>query len=281
MRLVLTLLCRNEADIIRSTVDFHLAQGVDLIIATDNGSIDGTTEILQEYAMGPKLRLLHQPNHTHDQSVWVTHMARLAIDDHGADWLIHCDADEFWYPSHGTLKERFSAFSQTIQALQVQRSNFLPPPLNHPSLHMPFFANQLIREQNSLNALGNPLPGKICHRSIKDVEISDGNHSLSVNGQPVGALGTDEIQILHFPVRSLAQFERKIREGTQALEANTRISPGIGNTWRKLYYDYVRNGTLSEYYCGLIPDADRLQLGLADGHLIEDHRLLNALGGSH
>jgi hypothetical protein len=208
-------------------------------------------------------------------------MARLAMDDHGADWLIHCDADEFWYPSHGTLKDRFSGFSQTIQALQVRRSNFLPPPLNHPFSNKPFFANQLIREQHSLNALGNPLPGKICHRAIRGVEISDGNHSLSVDGQSVSALGTDEIEILHFPMRSLAQFERKIREGTQALEANTRILPGIGSTWRKLYSDYVKNGTLKEYYYGLIPDADQLQLSLADGRLIEDHRLLNALGDGH
>jgi hypothetical protein len=281
MRLVLTLLCRNEADIIRSTVEFHLAQGVDLIIATDNGSMDGTTEILQEYASGPHLRLLHQPKFTHDQAVWVTHMARLAIDEHGADWLIHCDADEFWYPSHGTLKERLSGFSQTVQALQVKRRNFLPPPLDHPYPNKPFFAKQLFREQHSLNALGNPLPGKICHRAFKGVEISDGNHSLSTDGQPVRAIRTDEIEILHFPVRSLAQLERKIREGTEALEANTRISPGTGNTWRKIYYEYVKNGTLSEYYCGLIPDADHLQLSLDCGRLIEDHRLRNALGGSH
>ena len=39
--LVLTLLCRDEADILDSMLRFHLAQGVDRIIATDNGSVDG------------------------------------------------------------------------------------------------------------------------------------------------------------------------------------------------------------------------------------------------
>ena len=37
MMLVLTLLCRDEADILESMLRFHLAQGVDRIIATDNG----------------------------------------------------------------------------------------------------------------------------------------------------------------------------------------------------------------------------------------------------
>ena len=47
MMLVLTLLCRDEADILESMLRFHLAQGVDRIIATDNGSVDGSLEILQ------------------------------------------------------------------------------------------------------------------------------------------------------------------------------------------------------------------------------------------
>ncbi len=42
MRIVLTLLVRDEADIIGSNLAYHLSQGVDFVIATDNGSRDGT-----------------------------------------------------------------------------------------------------------------------------------------------------------------------------------------------------------------------------------------------
>ena len=38
MRLVMTLLVRDEEDIVRANVDFHLARGVDFVIATDNRS---------------------------------------------------------------------------------------------------------------------------------------------------------------------------------------------------------------------------------------------------
>ena len=42
MKLVMTLLVRDEQDIVRENLDFHLAQGVDQVIVTDNGSEDAT-----------------------------------------------------------------------------------------------------------------------------------------------------------------------------------------------------------------------------------------------
>ncbi len=84
---MLTLLCRNEADIIAANIEFHLSCGVDFIIVTDNASYDGTTAILHSYEERDLLRLLHQPELTHDQGAWVTHMAELARREHAADWL--------------------------------------------------------------------------------------------------------------------------------------------------------------------------------------------------
>ena len=46
-RVVMTLLARNEADIVDAQIAFHLSAGVDLIVATDNRSDDGTLEIFE------------------------------------------------------------------------------------------------------------------------------------------------------------------------------------------------------------------------------------------
>ena len=48
----MTLLLRDEEDIVRENLDFHLAQGVDRVIVTDNGSEDRTLEILRSTRRG-------------------------------------------------------------------------------------------------------------------------------------------------------------------------------------------------------------------------------------
>jgi hypothetical protein len=41
MRIVLTLLVHDEIDVIDPNLEYHLAQGIEHIIVTDNGSQDG------------------------------------------------------------------------------------------------------------------------------------------------------------------------------------------------------------------------------------------------
>jgi|HubBroStandDraft_4_1064222.scaffolds.fasta_scaffold15179_1 hypothetical protein len=59
MKLVMTLLARDEEDILASNLDFHVAHGVDFFIATDNLSVDRTSEILRSYEHPRKNR--HRP----------------------------------------------------------------------------------------------------------------------------------------------------------------------------------------------------------------------------
>ena len=47
VKLAMTLIVRNEADIIEDNLRYHRAQGVDFFIVLDNGSTDGTLEILE------------------------------------------------------------------------------------------------------------------------------------------------------------------------------------------------------------------------------------------
>ena len=277
MKLVLTLLCRDEADILESMIRFHLAQGVDRIIATDNGSVDGSLAILQRYERKGQLQLIQEPDHTHDQAVWVTRMARLAAEQ-GADWVINSDADEFWWPRSGTLKSSLAALPTSVQACRVDRTNFLPPPRDSHD-QRPFHQRQLLRERVSRNSLGEPLPPKLIHRADPLIEVSDGNHGASIAGQPLQGISDAGIEILHVPIRSYEQLERKIRQGAQALQRNQRVGPGVGHSWRSLYSEHLQQGTLPGYYDGLRPDDASIAAQLNSGELIEDRRLQRSLGG--
>ena len=276
MTLVLTLLCRDEADILESMLRFHFDQGVDQVIVTDNGSVDGSLEILQRFERKGRLRLPQEAQHNHDQAIWVTRMARMAAREFNASWVINSDADEFWWPRDGTLRSALEATPDGQQAWSVERTNFLPPPRNGHD-RRPFHQRQTLRERLSCNSIGEPLPPKVIHRAHPDVAVSDGNHSAKLNGQRLQAPPCEAIEILHLPIRSYGQLERKIRQGAEALERNERISKGVGHSWRSLYRNHLQVGTLPAYYDGLRPDAEQLTAQLASGELIEDTRLKRAL----
>src|SRR5471030_48631 len=96
MKLVMTLLVRDEEDILAANFDFHLAQGVDFFIVTDNLSVDGTRDIIESYVRRGVAIYSHEPSDDFSQFRWVTKMARMAAAQYGADWVINSDADEFW-----------------------------------------------------------------------------------------------------------------------------------------------------------------------------------------
>ena len=272
MKLMLTLLCRDEEDILNEMIRFHLDQGVDLIVATDNGSEDNSHLILERYARSGRLVLIDEPEHNHDQAIWVSRMAQLAAEK-GADWIIHSDADEFWWPEHDDLKTTLARSPLSVEAWEVNRTNFLPPAEKSNRRHKPFHQRQVIRERSSINSMGQPLPPKICHRAESNLFVADGNHAVMRNGKPITAHRHEGLEILHFPVRSYVQLKRKISQGVKALENNERINKNVGNTWRNLYKEKLLTGKLKEYYFNLRPSQNDIQKQLKAGRLIRDKRL--------
>src|SRR5207244_11687440 len=110
-----------------ANVAYHLNAGVDFVVATDNGSTDGTLEILERYEQAGVLHLIREPSRDFQQGEWVTRMARLAAE-HGADWVINADADEFWWPRAGDLKEALARLPARYGGVHGVRQPFVPRP---------------------------------------------------------------------------------------------------------------------------------------------------------
>jgi len=128
MKLVLTLLARDEADVVDEQIKFHLNAGVDFVIATDNLSRDGTTEILESYAKQNQLHLIREDGEYLRQADWITRMGRLAASEFGADWVIHSDADEFWWPRGDSLKDVLSSIPARYGIVRALLRHFVPRP---------------------------------------------------------------------------------------------------------------------------------------------------------
>lgn len=265
MKIVMTLLVRNEEDILATNIDYHLAQGVDYFIVTDNLSCDRTPEILRSYEARGVLHVIHEPSDDYSQHRWVTRMARMAATEYQADWVINNDADEFWWPSHHrSLRHALQTVPIQANAIKVSRSNF---PLTQsqssaalqddPSLHCPpseFLQRQIVRDTRSVNAIGRPLPPKMMHRAHPQVDVEQGNHGVHFPDQSLILDSSGLLEIFHFPVRSYEQYRKKIENGGAAYERNTEFDRQVGLTWRHLYSELQAGRFLEYFRSESIPD---------------------------
>lgn len=273
MRLVLTVLARDEADVIDAQIAFHLNAGVDFVIATDNNSRDGTTEILDSYARGGYLHLIREPAEGLRQGEWVTRMARLAASDFGANWVINTDADEFWWPRGGSLKEVLGAVPQRYGIVNAFWRTFVPR-----SHDDGFFADRMtirLSQQAPINdpsSVYRPVT-KVAHRADPHVLVGRGNHDLL--GSPFLTLTTwHPIEVLHFPLRSRAQWMRKVElQG----EAFTKHIERAGTAYHLAGYSALQSGRIDEQYESKLVDAAAAERGLSDGTLAVDTRLRDVL----
>ena len=276
MKLVMTLLVRDEEDILQENLDFHLSQGVDFIIVTDNLSNDGTPGILEKYQRSGYVRIINESNDDYMQRVWVTKMARLAATEYGADWVINSDADEFWFPQVAgeTLKNVFAQIPHSAAAVIVGRDNFpiVPTELEDAS---PFFERLTWRDTKSVQSLGLPLLPKVAHRGAANIEVSQGNHSVQLRGALLDCC-TAPLSILHFPIRSYAQFKNKIQLGGAAYSRNSTLKPTVGATWRALYKSLL-DGKLPEEFRRMNPSAQEFKEQVTSGRLQHDVRLRDFL----
>ena len=274
MKLVMTLLVRDESDIIAANIDFHRAMGVDYFIATDNLSNDDTAAILRQYEREGILHYIHEPTDDYAQHRWVTRMAQMAATRFSADWVINNDADEFWWPERGDLKSTLATMNTAVEAVSATRRNFVPVAMGAGAF---FIDAMTICETHSLNALGQPLPEKVCHRAHADIEVAQGNHSAGRGAVSLASIA-GEISIMHFPLRSYEQFENKIVKGGAAYARNTYLPEEIGSTWRRLYAIW-RSGELRKYYEDSIPSTEALLEGLESGRYYRDERLKRFFDG--
>jgi hypothetical protein len=263
----MTLLVRDEIDVVDTQLRYHLNAGVDFVLAADHDSHDGTTELLESYARDGHLRLIRKQGPFRD-SAWRTAMARLAATEHGADWVINTDADEFWMPWGGSLKGIFEGIPAAYGVVWALTRHFVP----RPDEDVVSFAETMtvrLSQQAPINDPTSPYRphAKVAHRGVPDISVGYGAHlAHSPSLRPLR--DWYPFDVLHFPFRSRRQYERK---GVRGVKDNKPLG------------QYVKalvasgSGRVGSAFDALVVDDAAVERGVRSRDLAHDVRLRDAL----
>ena len=264
-KLIMTLLVRDEEDIIEKNIRFHLNHGVDFIIATDNGSVDGTRDILKKYENKGLLHLIDEKIQDYSQAEWVNRMGKLAYEKYNADIIFHCDADEFWFSKSRNLKNEILK-KQNVDVLRVNLVNVLLedkqgleifPGDSKWAVVNPYETQNCAEDTKNKNLYLFRSPQKVIYKTENGyLDVVSGNHDV-VATEKLTTNGSKDIIIYHYPVRSRKQFFRKAKNGGSAFELNKRLDKSIGFHTRRWFESY-KNNRLEDEYRNLILKRDNV-----------------------
>ena len=292
----MVMIVRDEGDILEANLRYHHALGVDRFVVTDNGSVDETRDVLARYSEAGLAQVFDEAgaDYNRNERAWLTRMARAAATDQDADWVLYGDADEFWLPAEGSLREVLASIPGRYGAVVAPRTEYVGRP-DGPGT----FAERLTvrearsrvrpklahRAQPDLVAIdrgghavavagptGNPAdtvrpPGRPIHRSVREADAGDSDEPA--DERPLVRAPVWPVRILHFPVRSFAQFERRaeIAAGGDYPE---------GGRFDRLRQHHTE-GRLDELYAEMAVGDDDVAEGIAAGRLVRDERLRELL----
>ena len=275
----MTLLVRDEADVIDLFVRYHAGLGLDGLIVTDNGSNDGTREILDAHLRtGAITEIIDESSRVFTQTKFVDRMICRARDHYAADYCINSDADEFWHPNDGSFRHQLDRSRADI--IRCTSFHMLPALAD-----APFWSatNRIAKrakaekfgKRRHYNLFDNPTHKSI-HRTLGYRMVGPGNHDVTMED---GVLENSRgIFLYHYGLRSVTQFRKKILQSGAAIEANKSAAESEGSHWRYLYRGY-NAGTLdleAEFYN--ITGKEELEDFRKAGVVVSDSTMKDALG---
>lgn len=209
---------KDESDVVEGMLR-HLVDEVDHLLVADNGSTDGTREILDQLAGELPLTVVDDPDPAYRQSAKMSALAERAAEG-GATWILPVDADELWWSRFGRIRDILAPVDADV-APALLTNHFctsLDPPGDDPFVTMQW-----------RQAEPQALP-KVAFRWREGAVIHQGNHGVTLPGRVVHA--PNLVELRHFPYRTAEQMVRKAINGAAAYKAADGLPEEMGVHWR-------------------------------------------------
>lgn len=257
--LIMTLVVKDEEDIIEKSIRFHKEMGVDGFIVTSHNSTDKTNEILKKFKEeGIVLEIFYETVPQHMHNVWVNRMIKLAKKKYKADWVINADADEFYYSKSLNLKESIMKSQNTNANVLVVDSTFIFPDDRDDFLNCSYFVTKPFQkfeadmlglaDKKYSDFIGSQGCTKVIHKTKGYKRIAMGNHCVKMFN--TRDFYTNDVVLYHYHIRNYKSYTERIKRWEEAAKY---MGKGIGEHTKaaiKLY----REGKLKDYYDSLYGD---------------------------
>lgn len=288
------MIVRDENDIIADNIRHHLRVGIHAFIVIDHGSHDGTFETLTAMQQeGFPITLFRRDRNEAPSTEWYLPLLQEARRQQAKRCLL-IDADEFWLPLRGS----FAALDWSQPAITANRFNMLAAAtaINgrektidshvyriwrpHPGTD---YRNAVLSRQGRIEraypVLFTALEPKIAFL-IEDLErLEPAGHGVILkNGEFSQPPSDGSLMIFHYPIRNLAQFERKLQAFAAAFARHPEWE--LYMSWETRYQcELYSRGEHEPEFRRYFPSPQELQELLAEGVLTYDSRLAGSLTG--
>lgn len=205
MRIVAISLVKNEVDIVEPFVR-HAVARVDRLIVLDNGSTDGTRQILQHLVNeGLAIDVIDDPEPGFYQARRMTNLMRdHALERCRADWVVPLDADEFLVGPD--LKSIVRSIDDRPFGLQWQ--TYVPDPADRPEELNPVRRIRHRLKQEERLWIKVMVPAVLGRQP--GTAFDHGSHQFIRESLPVPPVLGGSSLLAHFPGRSPDQFASKL-----------------------------------------------------------------------
>jgi hypothetical protein len=283
-KIVLLVLPSDQGDILKDYIEWHLGLGIDLILAEDVGSSDNTQEILDSFSKRGHVQWSLVPERSRLKYRAEEALARIAIDQHGADWIIMSDVDEFLCPQgHGLRTILQRAADENVTAISVPCFNVTGPVIRTARRATEMLTvridkpadppiDQLISGDLPVPYIFVRHPPKTITRASAFAGYGPGVHSVATAWGNTTVF--PELRFLHYPIRGFDKLETKIVGATAFFEKNTHLEPWWSWHWRR-WIRLSQEGRLREEYESQFLSPERTQELIRDGVCTVDETVAN------
>lgn len=247
MNIIMITKVKNESDIIESFLRYH-SYIYDNILVIDNGSIDGTYEIVNALIKeGLPIELVSEAHSDFEEFRFANLYTRKYIKKWNADLVVFMDADEFLC-SNTDMKERKILENMSYNKVHLCHwKTYLYDNKTESSI-FDIMAFPYHRDENKEIYTKVFVPAELLLNN--NIIITEGNHGFQCS-EHIETQMHSEISFCHFPLRNHQQYKKQIIINSIGMMANPLGTNYSGSHWKQMLMSSGKDvdlESLSQHY---------------------------------